>query len=371
MKGTKLAALFVLALFVVGMAPFAFAEGQQGAGDGQGQPEVQPETTSAQPEQVSAGGTQLSAYEQSRQERIAQAEQIKAELMQKREVARIEMQAGKETLRARYEKARLQFQQRNEERKQLYQQFKEKRQEIKAEREAAREEIGKVREKIRECKADDSEDCKQARTTAKVQSGKFLTKASEHIIGLLERARERIQNSGLSEEIKTQRLAEIDAAIADADSTLAGVEGIDETATKADLKEGALLVRDAWAKAKKAVKNAVGVVASQRVGGIIVKMEHLGERFEKAIAKLEQNGKDVGAAKAKQAEYQSRLEAANALQVEAQNRFEAGDHDAAAEKIRAAHAELKAAHETLKGMVQEVRGIGGAKELEAEETTNE
>jgi hypothetical protein len=358
MKTTKMWALLVLALFVVSLAPFAAAQGGSGQGAG----------ASAE----AGAGAQAQATEQAgagvetREEKLAKIQQIKSELMQKRVQVRAEIEGVRNAFQERYQQNKEQRKEMRQERKDMHQQWKEKRTELKSEREQARAELGQTKGNLAQCRGSDSADCQETRKQAKVQAGKFLTKASEHIIAVIEKAKERIQSSALSDEAKATLIADLEADVAEIDAAQEASAALDETATKEDLKAAADTIKQLWGKAKEDIKTAMGAVVSNRVGGIVVKMEKLADKFERVIAKLEGKGKDVGALKAKQADYQAKLDSAKALQEEAKVLIAAGDRAGANEKIKSAHQELKAANELLRGIVQEIRGAGGAEELESE-----
>ncbi|MEM4240060.1 MAG: hypothetical protein QXK08_02610 [Candidatus Woesearchaeota archaeon] len=359
MEANKLVALAVIALFVVSIAPFAAAQGAGG-------PQYQGGDENAVVGEAEQTAEQGDTFERSREQLKVRAEQMREELRQKREQVRAEVEGKKKSLQERYQAMKEERKELREERRTLHQQWKEKRSELKADREAARAEIGQVREQVRTCKGSTDAECEKARIRAKVAAGKFLTKSAEHIIALLEKAKERVEASALGDAEKQERLAAIDAVLADVDAAQETVASLGENATKNDLKEATQIIRDVWGRARKEIKKGVGAVASARIGGILVKMEKLSAKFDRVIEKLQAKGKDVSNANAKKAEFQAKLDAAKALQAEAKALFESGNHDAAAQKIQAAHAELKAANEMLRGIVQEIRGIGGEAELEQE-----
>lgn len=356
MNKNKWTALFVLAVFLVSVVPFAAAE----------EASVEVETSADAEAQLMTKrvGEQ---YDATRNERIASAETRRLELQAKRADARANIDVRRGAIKQRFEELR----QARQMRKELYQELKEKRSELKQERETARIALGDQREKLRTCKGSDTAECDMSRKEARANAATFLNRAAEHILALLQQAKERVENSDLSADEKAKLTAEIDANLAEVDAALQAVSLLGENATKEDLKEASQVIRDAWQDAKKGIKHGVGKVASKRIGGVIVKMERLSAKFDRVIARLEAAGKDTGAAEAKKAEFDAKLDAAAALHAEAKALFEAGNHPAAAEKIRAAHAELKAAHEILKGIVQEIRGIGGSKDLEEEAEESE
>lgn len=346
MKWNKLAALFVLAVFVTSILPFAAAE------DGGVEDDVEVETRA----DSNVGKRNV----ESREDVKTRADEKRAELMAKRTEARAKIDAKRASMRERFEAKRTEHKMRKE----LYQQLKEKRNELKDAREAKRAALGEIRGELRNCIASDSEECQKTRANARAHAKGFLTTASEHIIAVLQKARERIENSDMGADAKATALAEIDAALAEIDAAQEAVASLGDDATREDLKDAAQIIREASHKAQKGIKKGIGIVASKRIGGVIVKMERLSDKFERMIAHLEKKGKDTSAAEAKQVEFEAKLDAAEALHAEAKALFESGDHAGAAEKIRAAHAELKAAHEMLKALVHEIRGIGGTEELE-------
>ena len=368
MKGTKLAALFVLALFVVSVVPFVAAEqGGNGQGAMAGVSEQSEGASDVTTEQVSV---EQAAFEKSREDLKARAEEMRAGLKQKREQVRAEVKGARKALREEYQDLKEKRGELREDRKELHKQWKGQRTELKQEREQARTELGDAKAVLKDCKGSDSSNCQEARTKAKVQSGKFLNSASQHIIALIESAKERIQLSKLSDEEKASLIASLDADLNDIDAAQQSIAAIDGNSTKEDIQAAADIVKQSWGKAKNDIKDAMSAVVSNRVGGIEVQMEKLAAKFENAIAKLEAKGKDVTAAKAKQAEYQAKLDSAKTLQEQARTLIASGDRAGANEKLKAAHQELKSANDLLRGIVQEIRGMGGEKELE-EEQTNE
>lgn len=364
MKGTKMAALFVLALFVVSIVPFVAAEqGGNGQGAMAGASEESEAASDVTAEQVSE---KQSEFEKSREELKGRAEKMREDLKQKREQVRTEVKGARKALREQYQDLKEQRGELREDRKELHKQWKEKRGELKQEREQARTELNAEKEALSGCKGSDSANCQEARANAKVQSGKFLNSASQHIIALIESAKERIQLSKLSDEEKASLIASLDADLADLDAAQQSIAAIDGNSTKEDIKAAADIVKQSWGKAKNDIKDAMSAVVSTRVSGIEVQMEKLAARFDNAIAKLEAQGKDVTAAKAKEAEFKAKLDSAKALQEQARTLIASGDRAGANEKLKAAHAELKSANEMLRGIVQEIRGMGGDKELEDE-----
>jgi hypothetical protein len=350
MNGTKWATLIVLALFLGSIVPFVTAdEGETGSA------EETMETTAV----ADNGGKRISATREEMQQR---AEAKRAELQAKRTAMQEKNEAKRSALRARFEAAK----EARAMKRETFRQFKEQRQQIKQDREAARAELGAVRETLRECGAKDTAECEAARNKARGASRAFLTKAAEHIIAMLERTRERIEASQMKDDVKAQMLADIDAKLAELGAAQETVASLGDDATKQDLKDAAQIIRDAWKDSKKSIKNGIGKVAGQRIGGVIHKMDHLDDKFDRVIAQLKKQGKDTSLAEAKTAEFEAKLEAAEKLHAEAMALFESGDSSGAAEKLRAAHVELKAAHVMLKGIVQEIRGIGGSKDLEQE-----
>ena len=355
MNGTKWATLIVLALFLGSIMPFVAAD----EGRDEGTAEDVPEAT-LYTEESNEG----KRFESAREEMKIRAEAKRAELQTKRTAMQEKNEAKRSALRARFEAAK----EARTMKRETFQQFKEQRQQIKQDREAARTQLGEVRDTLRDCGAQDTPECEAARGKARDASRTFLTKAAEHIIAVLERTRERVEASDLSAEAKAELIADIDAKLAEVAAAQESVSSLGADATKQDLKDAAQIIRDVWNDSKKSIKKGVSKAASHRIGGVIQKMDHLDDKFDRVITQLKKQGKDTSSAEAKTAEFEAKLEAAEKLHAEALALFESGDHPAAAEKIRAAHAELKAAHLMLKGIVQEIRGIGGSKDLENEST---
>ncbi len=368
MNKTRWSALVVLALFVVSIIPAVAANGDEV--DGNDTKVVTGEATAAKDTKKEITDTKKEItqerYHEAREELKQRAEEQRDALKMKREEARTAHKEQKEEWKARHERVKEEIKVDKERLKEFRTEFKEKRDQIKSEREAARTALGEVRQKIRECAGDKSEECQDARKKARGHSRTFLNRASEHIITVLERARERVEGSEMSADEKAKVLAEIEAAFADVAAAKESSATLGENASKQDIQEVSALIKSSWHESKSIIKKGIGKTASHRIGGVVQKMEHLATKFDRVIARLEKAGKDTGAAKAKKDDYNAKLAAAKKLHEEAKALFEAGNHPAAAEKIRMAHKELKAAHEILKGVVQEIRGIGGGKDLESE-----
>ncbi len=350
MNETKWATLFVLALFVTSIVPVVAAE--------EGSDKVGM-TLETEAKTEVKGRMNNDAFEKAREELKTRAEAQREELKSKRLEARAKVETGRKNLRELQLNMKEEFKVDQERLKALREEYKEKRQEFREMGEKERKALSDIRGDLRKCGRSDTPECKDIRAKVRGQATSFLSHKLELIIGVLGEARVRVEDNA-------DAVAEIDALVAETAAAQAIVATLDETITKEELKEASQIVKEIGHKARAAIKKGVGKKASQRIGGIIEKMNHLSRKFDRMIERLEAQGKDTGAAEAKNAEFNAKLDAAAKLHAEAKTLFESGDHAGAAEKIRAAHAEIKTAHQILMGLMHEIRGIGGSDVLEEE-----
>jgi len=366
MKTKQWGVLFVLALFVASIAPFVVAENDDAAA-AHVQAAIEANTNASFRNQGDAKKVDQEGFAQAREDFKQHAEAQRKALLSKRQEIRNQTKGERKNLRDLYAQAEASFKADRQKLKELHDQFKDKRDALKQERENERKQMNDVRDDVRKCAGDTSDTCNDTRNKARGHATAYLNRAVEHVISVLENARDRIEgNEKLSADAKASALAGIDSAIVEAGAAKSAAAALGDNATKEDIQAVSQMIHSAAGKAREAIKAGVSAAAGARIGGIIVQMQHLQDKFDRVIAQLKKQGKDTSSAEAKKAEFQAKLAAAADAQNSAQTLFASKDMQGATAKLKEAHDDLQAAQNLLKGIVQEIRGIGGNKELDHE-----
>lgn len=266
----------------------------------------------------------------------------------------------RERIRDNRQEARTEIRERVRENREDYREARETYVAARTEYRDSREKIVNARVRLRTC---EGEECAQVRADIKAQAQPFLLDSADLVIEALERLAARIQESDLSEEEKTERIAEIDARIEAMLEARVTVENLDGEATQEEIREASREIREAWAHSKVVLKKQTGFVVNHKIRHVYDQLEKLGERLDNAITKLTDRGADVSVASELMVEFEAHLDAARAEYEAAQELYaqanEPGEVDElvrkANEHVRAAHTELLAAREILRDIVQEVK----------------
>ena len=239
----------------------------------------------------------------------------------------------------------------------------------------SREKFSNAKSKIKECEEQDTDECKQVRQNVKTGSKNFLGNSADAIIKHLEKLKNKIQsNERLTEDEVTQIISEIDAKIAEIEEAKATAESAE---TKKEIVEAAKVIRAKWKPIKNHAVYWTGKLINAKMGGVLVKLDHLEDRLERALAKMEENGKDVSEIEPMVEEFNGFLVNARASfdqAVESYKQFKETkvktDLDAGKRHMNAARKELVKAHKNLKDIVRAIKAAQGNTELdEASEET--
>jgi hypothetical protein len=371
MNSTKWSALIVLALLTVSIVPAVFAENENDTAMADVQAAIAANANATFRSERDQKKLDQQGYADAREAFKARAEEQRKQLMSKRQEVRANMQNARKDLKAAYNMTREALKGDKERMQQLRTEFKDKRQEIKQQREDERKAMNDLRDNVRKCASETTDECQKTRLEAKGHATAFLNHAVENIIAVLNTARDRVEASDkLTADQKASAGASIDDALVDAAAAKDAASSLSENSTKADIQAVTQMIKGAWGKAKEAIKNSISMAAGARIGGIITQMQHLQDKFDRIIAQLKAKGKDTSSAEAKKADFQAKLAAATDAQQSAQTLFASKDMQGATAKLKEAHADLQAAQDILKGIVQEIRGIGGGKELDSESSAS-
>jgi len=252
---------------------------------------------------------------------------------------------------------------------QKYIQAKNKFIEAKQLQQQARTKFTNAKLKLNECEDSETAECNQVRQNIKTGSKNFLGNSAEAIISHLEKIKNQIQaNERLSEEEVTELVAEIDAKITEVEEAQTTAETAE---TKQEIVESAKKINSAWKPIRNRAMYWTGKLINAKMGGIVVKMEHLEERLMKTLDKMEAKGKDVSGLDPLLDEFHALLTSAKDHFDEAKESYtqfkETGDKtylDEGQTHMNEARKDLVEAHKKLKEIVRAIKANNGSEELE-------
>jgi chromosome segregation ATPase len=346
----KIMAMLMLAMLFLGLMPFATA--QQGSGSG---------TQDSENMQVdSARSGQLEPMllrNGSGAEGAMPQRALEMERVQLRQIASSRLQAARqrfETARNRYQTA-----------KQNYANAKAR--------------ITQTRARYNECKGEETAECTQVRKETKSNARSLLVNGADRVIASLEKLKEKIELSDrLTYEEAAERIAEIDAKIAELQEAKETSEDLDEESDPEDVREAANQIRNAWQNTKRVMQINAARVVNAKIGGVIVKSEKLQERLGSAVAKLSEEGQDTAEVEALIDEFSAKVESAKthyelAMDKHEEARATEGDVSdimkEATSHMQEAHKELKEAHAVLAKVLRQMKSTRAGQQAleEAEE----
>ena len=354
----KILCLLVAAIFLISIAATAFAE--ENATTDDAAVTVTAESDGADQKKL----TQQTSkdFEQKRNEFMQQAQAKRQQLVEKREQAMAHLSDKVKEMKERRNAQRENYLQKKVELKEKAAKARERKEEAKAKHTEAKARLAEKKEQLKECKESETEECAALRADAKKDAKEFLSNIADRVLAMLERAKDRVEKSKLSDAEKTTLLDQIDVKMAEIASTKDIAESLNENSTKEEVAEVAKTLKDAWQGTKDAIKKGAGLAAADKLGGVIVKSEHLQAKLEKILSKLSDKGIDVSGASDLKTDFDQKLAEAKNLHEEAKALFKEGKVPEAAQKTRDAHAALKEAHNILKDIVSELKGTKEGKE---------
>jgi len=243
-------------------------------------------------------------------------------------------------------------------------------------REDAREKFQLAKEEYKACQDSDTEECTQMKDAIKERSKNFLLHSADMVIQHLEKIKSKIETSErLTEEEVAEITADIDVKIAEIEEAKAAVEAAE---TKEEIKAAAKQMRDAWKPIRLRAMYWIGHIINARMGGIIVKVDHLNERLEKTLEKMEENGKDTSVAEGLIDEFNALLESAKDNFETSKEHYQDFKETKSKESLeegkkymRLAKEDLVDAHKKLKEIVRAIKEANGDEELEEAEEEEE
>jgi len=324
----KLFALFVMAIFLISIVPAAFAE------------ENNTDNTTAQNNQMRAKKLRPMPIK-------VKAENIRAKHLQLRE----RYQKNKELMKERLTKAR--------DRKKIAKQHHEE----------AKDKIKERRAQLAACKENNSTDCVKARKDTRVQTKRYLTNIAEHILAMIAKTKERVENSNLADDEKRDLISKLDEEAEDIAGALDMLEEFGEDSTKEEFKEVTKIIRESWKDLRLIIKKGVGKVANGKIHAVSVRLANLKGKLHKIVERLENAGKDTSKVKPLLETFDEKLEEAKNHRDRARSLYNEGKIDEAAKATKEAHLALRGAHKALKDFVRALKELkGGEDALKGEDT---
>ncbi|MBI5065813.1 hypothetical protein HZA97_06255 [Candidatus Woesearchaeota archaeon] len=252
-----------------------------------------------------------------------------------------------------------------DERKAEREKVKEEYQKIKEAHKEVNERLKEARAELQACKTGEQTDqCKDLRQKLVDNSKEFLTSTNEKIRALIAQAKERIQNSELSEERKAALLEKLDARVTKLDDLAQKVQSSE--ATKETVREAARLLRQSWLEAKRDIRVSVNRVAANKLRDVIEKTQQVKTNLERMIAKLKEKGKNTEGLETALKNFEERMAKARTTHEEANTLLEENKDESSVDKgaqlVKEAHEELKQAYEDLKTLVKNIKETGDANE---------
>lgn len=348
----KILSFLLIAMFLVGLAPAAFAANDGG--------------------KYQTGGE--------REAFISQAEQRRAELQERREETASARTREKIDVAAKREEQLRRFQENKQEMLNVVANAIQRRADAIQKYREAKAQLAENKEKLKACKGLSNAACTEERIKARKNSQKLMLNAADRILGLLEKAKTRVQESDqLSEEEKATAIAALEDRMQDIASARETIEQTTEAATKEEIKESATLIREAWRKANKEIKEKASRAAVGKIGGTLVKIEKLEAKLERTVNKLKSQGIDTTPIETMMQQFENKIQEAKDAHAIAMQKFQEGNVNEATVNVRAAHRRIKEAHMLLKDVVRKIRKAsqgekiqeGLEPETEAEEAAQE
>lgn len=325
-----------MTIFLVSLVPAVFAA--------QGNANQRANT----PTQYAVGGD--------RENFVAQAEQQRQNLIEKREVAIGKQVRQKINVADKKEELLKKFQENKEQLRERVANAVQKRTEAINRYNEAKGELVKAKEKIKNCEGKQDVTCTEERRKTRQNAQKFLQSSMERALGLLEKTRERIENSKtLTEEEKTAAIADLEDRMEDIASVKETIEETTSDASAEEIKESTKMARESWQKANKEMKQRATQEASAKIGGTLVKIEKLTEKLDRTIEQLQAKGYDTTPIETMMQQFENKIQEGKDAQVIAEQKFNEGNANEATVNIQAAHKRIKEAHMMLKDVVRKIR----------------
>lgn len=355
----KMAALAVLALFIISIVPAAFAErdGEEREdrreNSGEGSVERSGEDTGTEGENSGEESVERSGES-------TETEEDGAERARRLRIKDKDINQARE----RVEEIREQLREKKERYQEALEILREK-----------KEQLQELREKAR-CK-DESEDCRDKKLDLKKGVREHLVRTIELIDRSLEKLQDRVDHSKvLSEEEKQdalQRIAELETQL---EERKAELEALADSMTNEELRTQIRELKDLWHTVRKEQRWIVAQLTNAKQDNLVGIYIRYGDRAEAQITKLEGQGAAVAGLEELLAKYRESVEELKVAQADAQAAWlEAKSSPEALERARELqHAFREKAKETkasLRNLLHEIKEVREQVSEEGEEAAEE
>jgi hypothetical protein len=310
----KLGVFAVLAIFIIGIVPVAFAD-DSAATTGRGGTDA---VAVASGTNVSAGvaGVQVTARPTLRQDIAGDLRAVKEKVLQLR-VTKEEVRADIATSRAQLNEARLGL-------------LKDK------------DQLAAV------CTGNVTSDCQDMRSKVKLEAEQTLMTSADHIIAVLNEIKTRAQASDtLSADVKATIATNVDADIAKIQAARDKVAALDDNSSAADVKAAAAAVGDAWKDIRATIQVHIGQLAYGELKAVTDAVTRMSDRLQETITTLKDKGADVSAVEALKTQFDAKIADAKTHLDNAEAAYAAITPDNAVEKGKVVNDEMHAARDSL------------------------
>lgn len=226
-----------------------------------------------------------------------------------------------------------------------------------------RQKIAAIADELRDCKQKNDDSCKQKRTDAKVTVKETLTNAADHVLKLLEDAKNRVMESEL--QAKEEIASSLEAQVAKIEEAKSKVLALTEESTREDYKIAVEALRTSINEARKDLAYGAHSLVSKRMGVVLEMADKLEDRLENAISKLNEKGVDTSSIDT--STFEQKVDEAEKLHSEAVDLYAKAKAatgqervdlvKSANEKLRQAHAALKESHMILKEIAAKLKSL--------------
>lgn len=227
-------------------------------------------------------------------------------------------------------------------------------------------ELREVKDKLLQCRNSEDENCKQIRTEARTKARIHLVKTTEQVLQFLERAKEKISKSGLSEEEKETALTELNEKYNTISESLENIKTVDTTENKEVIKKSISEIKSNWGQVRKNINLHLHNAYLNQFSKVFVKSEKLQEKLADRIKKLEEKGIDVS--EIGQIKFEEKITEAKNFYETAKEAFEnaklnENDEETkdfwynAKENMKLSHQSLKESREILKSIIQQMKDL--------------
>ena len=241
----------------------------------------------------------------------------------------------------------------------------ERRDNIRKNFEEARKEIKERRVKLADCRSKFDNSCKQIRDEYRKDAVEVLLNVADRMINHLENLKTKVENSEM--ENKADFAAQIDVNIKTITNIKAEIEGLGENPSREDIKKINGGLRTELKEVKKHTNSAQVYALTHKMGGVIVKMNHLQNRLDNVLLKLKEKNIDDSNVKAKVNDFNVNLKEATRLYADAEVKLKQGASPSEVhDLVKQSHQYLKKAHDNLKEVVKEVKNLNDGVKILAE-----